>query len=436
MNKLGILITAYLSFSCFVYGQILKDLHPALLPDPMKIKEGVAVFVDFQHAQYHLNFDSKSKKATYKALIQFKSPYNGFPIFDVVRNPKMIKINGAVVTSRPVVTPSQETTIRILNKAITAGSYEMEIEGEFTEDFSIEKDGTFKAAFWYNDQEDRSFIEKYLPTNLEYDQYSIRIIINQIGFQSEHQIYTNGVLKKRHDVQKTIVTEIDFPNYFNSSSIFLHILDKANITEIKETYTSRKSAKIIPITIYSLMASNQILSEAMKSTINVLKQLENEVGPYPYDSLLVYLIPDEQGGLEYISAVVSEMKNLRHEIFHQYLSRGYMPANGNAGWIDEAITTWFDRNKPVKTILESSYNLANQATYTRFTDSKAYSHGVDFISYLHQYLISQKRGGLMRFMQFVARNKIHEVYTTELFIQEMEKFYHLPLDSMFKKYVY
>lgn len=424
-------IKNFLFLFCFI-NFAHAQIQQSLTPKPIKIKEGQAIFVDFKVAKYEISYDIAKKSTSYRASIRFTSDISGYPIFDVVKSPKSIFLNGISVSSRPLVTPNQETTLRILNKAVTAGIYEMILEGEISQDFTIEKNGDFQAALWFNDQQDRSFLEKYLPTNLEYDQYQAKFVISQSGVQSGHNVYTNGTVKINKDSQM----EIEFPEYFNSSSFYFHILPESMTTQVSAFYTSKKSNKRIPVTIYSLMATPVQLTQAMNQTIKVMGQLEAEVGPYPHEKLLVFLVPEDQGGIEYTGAVVSEVKNLRHEIFHQYLSKGYMPANGNAGWIDEAIATWFDHNKPSKAELNVSYNLANQAAYTRVTDNKAYTHGVDFISYLNMYLVKQNKGGLMPFLQFIAKNKIHQVYTTELFILEMEKFYNLQLAHLFKKYVY
>ena len=338
----------------------------------------------------------------------------------MVKNPKKILLNGFPVSARPVVTPDQETTVRVLNRSVIPGIYEMIIEGEIEHDVTFERNGSVSSGFWYNDQVDRSFLEKYLPTNLEYDQYKISIELTQLGMQRQQIIYTNGKITPT-DKPETIL--IDFPDYLNANSLYFHLLEESTTTEVSAKYTSPRTHKIIPVTIYGIMASQTDLTQAMNATLRILTQLEVEIGPYPYEKLLIHLVPEDLGGVEYVSAVVSEQKNLRHEIFHQYLSRGFMPANGNAGWIDEAVATWYDRNKPVNAEMKSNYNLANQNTYTRTTDNKSYTHGVEFIAYLHQYLLSQGKGtGFMGYLQFIAGNRINRLYTTQSFIQDMENF--------------
>lgn len=428
-----------LLFSLFLTGGLFAQNLPGqkkniFLPDPFKIKEGIATFVDFQQANYQIVYDITNKKVNYQAIIQFQSLYNGYPIFDVVKNPKKILLNGIPVSNRSVVTPDQETTVRVLNRSVVPGSYEMIIEGEILEDITFERSGAVTSGFWYNDQEDRSFLEKYLPTNLEFDQYKMNFTITQLGLKKQQIVYTNGIISPSNQVNSIT---IEFPDFYNSNSLFFHLLDEETTTQVTANFRSKRSNKVIPVTIYGIMANQMALTNAMNSTMQILNQLEREVGPYPHDRLLIHLVPDDMGGVEYAAAIVSEQKNLRHELFHQYLSKGFMPVNGNASWIDEAICTWFDKNKPKTNNMKGTYNLANQNTYTRTTDSKAYSHGVEFISYLDQYLINQGRPeGIMAYLRFIAGNRIKQRYSTQSFIFDMENFYQLPLDPIFKKYVY
>lgn len=403
------------------------------LPDPFSIKEGVAVFVDFQNATYKIGYDITSKKTYYQATINFTSTLTGYPIFDVVRNPTRVILNGVDVSSRSVVTPGQETTLRVVNKMIYPGEYNLYVEGEITENIEY-GEGFIRSGLWFDDHEDRSFLEKYLPTNLEFDQYAMKIqlYIKGQGPGYHHSIYSNGVITDSNQGY----LNIDYPSSFNCSAIYLHILPANEVNEVSYVYVSPVTRKEIPITIYGKNASNERLKNAMDLTLSNILQLERTWGMFPKEKLTVFLVPDGKGGVEHDGAVVSEIKNLKHEISHQYLSRGYRPVNGNAGWIDEAIITWFDKQMPQYTGMKNRYALAGQAYYTRKTDLKSYDHGVQFIGYLNYMLQSQGRGGLMRFLSYLAVNKTKERYSTETFIKEMEKYYQIPLEELFRKYVY
>lgn len=434
MNILNITCIFILTFSCALFAQPQALLQPKSLPESIKIKEGNAIFVDFQDAQYHLVYDFINQKVNYKATIRFYSSQSGYPIFDVIDNPKSIYLNQRTVLSRTISAPSKATTLRILEKSIRAGNHTMQIEGEITEDINFQKDGTLFANFLFNDQIDRSFLEKYLPTNLGYDQFSVKIFITQVGVRAPHVIYTNGKIQPLG--QGTI--SIDYPVHFNTSSIYLHILPEPIVGQVSGSFTSKRTNKIIPITIYGIKVNHQSLVTAMNNVMRIISQLEFEIGPFPQEKLIVFLTSEGERDIDYAgAAIISELKNLRQQLFLQYLSKGYMPSNGNARWIGKALALWYDKNKPSLINFDENYKLANQSIYSRKIHKKASTHGLDFISYLHEYLIKNgRRGGLMPFLQYIAGNKINQLYTTETFVFEMEKFYKIKLVQLFKEHLY
>ena len=77
-----------------------------------------------------------------------------------------------------------------------------------------------------------------------------------------------------------------------------------------------------------------------------MRELEQTYGPYPHEALLIYCTGNISGGMEYAGATMTSLEALGHEITHSWFARGVMPANGNAGWIDEAIARWRDRGYP------------------------------------------------------------------------------------------
>jgi hypothetical protein len=50
--------------------------------------------------------------------------------------------------------------------------------------------------------------------------------------------------------------------------------------------------------------------------------------------------------MEYCGATMTDPGALGHELTHSWFARGVMPANGNTGWIDEAVASWRDDGYP------------------------------------------------------------------------------------------
>ena len=102
---------------------------------------------------------------------------------------------------------------------------------------------------------------------------------------------------------------------------------------------------------------------------------------------------------------MTDMSALGHEMFHFYFARGVMPANGNAGWVDEALASWRDDGYQSLGTLSGSSNMSGRPYYTRTTDTAAYSFGERFMSYLDGKLKS--KGGLKPYMRtLVEREKL------------------------------
>ncbi len=99
---------------------------------------------------------------------------------------------------------------------------------------------------------------------------------------------------------------------------------------------------------------------------------------------------------------------LGHELTHSYFARGIMPANGNAGWIDEALASWRDNRYPRSTSISGTANMAGRPGYTRFTDYAAYSYGARFMAYLDGKFAAQ--GGLKTYLRKLVDEKAFTPY--------------------------
>ena len=84
------------------------------------------------------------------------------------------------------------------------------------------------------------------------------------------------------------------------------------------------------------------LERFMLSTKTILHDLESAFGPLPHGSVTVLARGTRPKAMEYAGAAATHIGALRHELDHSNFARSIMPANGNAGWIDEALATWGD----------------------------------------------------------------------------------------------
>lgn len=401
-------------------------------PKSFSTSAGKAVFVDFQTADYAINYNAEKKSSSVVATIKFNAPEAGLPIFDSVEAPTSIVLDGQTVTATETKTPSRETTVQVINKSVSSGSHEMIITVPLKTLVEFTPEG-IKSAFWTSDLSERNFLERYMPANLEYDQVKMTFNITFEGGKSRQKIYTNGVVKESKRNGKSMV-KITYPEYFNASSIFFHTVPAGSMDETSFTLKS-VDGRTIPVVIYkgkSMWGGGTSLSTLKDMTTEIFHELEGDYGAWPHPSLVIYNAG--MGGMEYHGATMTSTSALGHELFHSYFARGVMPANGNSGWIDEALASWRDEGYQTLSILSGSSMMSAHPYYTRTTDRAAYSFGERFMRLMDGKLAS--KGGLKPFMRYMVDKKIFKPIFVEEFIQEMEKFYGVSVEADFRKYTF
>lgn len=420
MNKL-ILASAFLSTSA------LANLH--LAPPDFNNEHGRAIFVDFKTANYDITYNTSALKTTVKTKIVFTAEKKGKPIFDLIPEPTSVKINGVEVDQHPITFPGDVSNLRQVDAVVEPGTHTLEIENRIKENTTYwPLLGRVSSAFWIRDLKSRMFLEQYVPSNFEYDQYQMTLDIHIKGPKKARQdFYTNGKLTQLSPTD----FRIEFPDYFTVSCPYFHTTPKNRMSRIDFTHKS-VSGRDIPITVYSKYKSRTKKFQA--EAIRVMTELEADYGPWAHPSLIAYGRRPGVGGMEHSGATATSFSALDHEMLHSYFAKGVMPANGNSGWIDEAIASWRDKGyqrKP-ETGFEGS-NLGAHSVYKRNTDRRAYGLGAAFMAYLDFKL--QNIGGLKAFLRGYFQTYKHQVVTTEHFKNNLEFFSGLDLDEDFNKYI-
>jgi hypothetical protein len=139
--------------------------------------------------------------------------------------------------------------------------------------------------------------------------------------------------------------------------------------------------------------------------------------------------------MEYAGATTTDLGSLRHELDHSYFARSITPANGDAGWIDEAIASWGDAGYPRSVAPPGGgANMGARSPYIRETHTSAYTLGRDFLKHLDHLL--RDVGGLKRFLATYAERKRHSSVTAVEFQRLVEGFLGSPLGELFDRHVY
>lgn len=421
MKNLVLYLVLSLSLSNTIAG-----LHQA--PPAFHIPGGKAVFVDFQSAHYKLDIGHIGGKTRAISTINFYMPEAGYPLFDSVNTPFLCNLNGKEVRQSIISSPDGVTKFRILKKQISQGMHTMVL-------YTPLKNGVWKgligvsAGFFIRDLKDRRFLEKYVPSNLEYDQYKMTFEVNVHKSPWGHRLFANGLVEKKGRNS----FKVEFPSYFTSSSVFFHLSPVQKYSVIQFNYRSIKGTPL-PITIYSLSNSKNL--KYKKKVLQVLAELESDYGAFPHPELIVYgtILP---GGMEYAGAIETSYASIGHELQHQYFAKGIMPANGNSGWIDEGIASWRDNGHQTHNAPNfNTANLGNLSLYTRNTHKKSYVLGRSFIAYLDYKLKENGHIGMKDFLRNYIQKRLFTAVTNFDFLQDLQNFSGINFKEDFNRYIF
>jgi hypothetical protein len=404
------------------------NLH--LSPPDFDSPNGRAVFVDFKTAEYNITYDLENEVAIVKSKITFEAKTTGKPLFDLVPYPDRVILDGQKVKQSLISFPGGLSKLRQVTTVVNPGIHTLEVENVIDTNVYFHPDfGTVSSAFWIRDLKDRLFMEQYIPSNFEYDQYQMTFNVKFSGVQKASQdFYTNGKITQTSPVS----WKIEFPEHYTASCPYYHLTPKGWMRRLDFTYPSI-SGREIPITVYSpwKRRTKRFKPEA----IRVMKELEADYGPWAHDSFVAYGTFIGTGGMEHAGATATSFGALDHEMLHSYFAKGIMPANGNAGWIDEAIASWRDKGyQRNPTPGFGGSNLGSGSIYQRNTDKRSYALGAAFMAYLDYRM--QDAGGLKAFLRGYFQTYKHQVITQEHFKNNLEFFSGLNLDEDFRTYIW
>lgn len=411
---------------CFTSLQSFSSIQQA--PPNFMVGNKKTVFVDFLRATYNITYDANRRKAYADTIIVFNMHEAGHPIFDSVTAPEKSWVDGKETQTKLIRTPDNASKVRLVQSFVKPGIHSLRIRTQV-------KNGTrfynkrVSSGFFIKDLKDRLFLEKYLPTNYEYDQYSMRMKIKIVGTRFAHNLFANG---KVTELAKNTI-EVEYPNFYTASSVYFHLVPKNRFWRLKFQYKSI-SGKSFPVTIYSNFRFRNW--RLKKRTLRVLKELEQDYGPWPHPALLIYGTK-LKGGMEYVGATATSYISLGHELQHSYFAKGILPANGNSGWMDEAIASWRDKgHKTLRSPDYKNWNLGNHSVYTRKTDKNSYKRGRSFIAYLDYKLKKAGLKGMKDFLRKYFHKRKFTTVTTEDFKKDLEKYSGLNLEEDFNQYIY
>lgn len=414
----------------FVVSIFFVPVYASFLNAPPSFphQNSKAIFVDFTHAEHDITYDFSKKSVVVESIIRFSAAEDGYPIFDLVANPSAVILDGSPVSSPLTNDPSYSTSLRVLSDLVIPGDHELIVKHSFATNVIFSEEGV-ASGFWFSDLNDRQYLELYLPSNLEFDQYPKKLNLNFVGFgKLTHTIKSNGKITKLSDER----FEIKFPDYYTSSSIYFHLFPKNTNFSSGMFYYTSIDGRSIPVDIYTSVTIQPFLD----LTPTLLAELENDYGPFPHDKIIIYGMSLAKGGMEYAGSTVTGLLSLGHELFHSYNARGILPANGNSGWMDEAMARWRDNGYLQNVAIpQISGRLAGRSLWTRQTDRNSYGEGSAFLANI-AYRMNDNGLSLKKFLRDYFKKYMYSTVTTTIFENELRNFSGIDFSSDFNRYIY
>ncbi len=441
---MGLRIKKIWAVLCFAFamGSIanaqedLKKAPPAFSIDGQK-----SVFIDILSSHSRLRIDFSKRVAFVETVIDFYQAEDGYALFDLVPSLLTYEIDGTFSPGNKVLEvsdPDKVTLFRRLPEPTAQGKHQLRI----THSLKASANLVFGASNvdFMNRMSDRNldgnvfgrgYMERYFPSNMEWDDYPFELRIEIEGLKTPHRVISNGRVTRVSDLAYVI----QFPEFFSSSSFFFHLLDPRfyNFETVKVVSEGHE----VPLTFYSRDAGE--VRSAAKLAPGYFAEIESNFGPYLFEKFVGHVTP-AGGGMEYGGATDSSVWALSHEMFHSWYARGVRPRSGNSGWIDEGLARWRDNGYPrakdeaLKGLHEK---LSGFSPYKRDTSIYAYDVGSVFFSKLDRLFAKHTSlDGLIPVLREFVQTYAYQSISTEMFQAFLQERISVDLQPYFDFYIY
>ncbi len=403
------------------------------------------VFVDFTRARYRLELDAGTGEVTAFSDITFLSDAEGHPAISISQRVISAFLNGESVELEDPKCRDKKGLFKILSKPVSPGIHELttisklDKKGPYGHPIRWRPDSAeLECIFDMSDREFESggYLEAFLPSNYNFDHFRMSLSVTVHNSGTPHSVYSNGAIRSPAAEH----WKIEFPSFFTSSCPWFHLGPSKEFHSLEDKFSS-SDGRTVPILVYTTTEWQDDgidLTLFMLSTKTILHDLESDFGPFPHGSVTVFA-RGTRPAMEYAGAAATHIDSLRHELDHSYFARSIMPADGDAGWIDEAIAKWGDSGyKPREEKPKDRVNMGGRSPYIRTTCRAAYGTGREFLAHLDHVLRERggPRRGLKSFLAEYARKKRHQTVTATEFQELLEDFHGASLQELFDAYVY
>ena len=233
----------------------MSDLTCA--PSPFTNPKGQRViFVDFLRASYRIEFDCKARKATAFSTITFEADTDGHPVILLNQPYISARLDGNTVKLNDEHSMDGKACFKILSKSIKPGIHVLTIVSKIKKKQGRDRKRPInwmtdvpatESIFHMSDLAPHGgFLERYLPSNYNFDHFAITFDVTVKNSKKLHRIFCNGTVthlsRSRWRVQ--------FPDYFTSSCPWFHLGPSEKFKSLTNMFISNDN-RSIPITVYT-----------------------------------------------------------------------------------------------------------------------------------------------------------------------------------------
>lgn len=393
-------------------------------PEDFRVRRQTATFVDFLKVEHEITVNPGGHFTTVKSTIELNQKNRGHILFDFRAGADTVYVDGARMKSNKLETPRGEIKLNMVDQETSPGAHTLVIHSALGFSFGGKRDIYFKMRDIYG-----WFLDRKLPTNLEYDQHQVVIKLKlNLKDAARYRPMTNALTSIWDAAQKTWT--LTFPEFFTSSSLYFHLIHTDKYNFLESSYKT-DSGRNIPIRIYG--PHDIKLEEYEVRAQQVMAEMEADYGEYAHPELLIYA-RGGRGGMEFAGATETSLGSLGHEIFHMYFGRGILPSDGNSGFIDEGLASWRDYGyqRSEKPNFSSS-RVAGRSQYEKGTHKHSYKKGRSFFAYVDFKLA--KSGGLKPFLRNYYKNYVYKTVTIDGFLKELNDWSESDFTEDFEQYL-
>lgn len=165
------------------------------------------------------------------------------------------------------------------------------------------------------------YLEMWLPANLIFDEFAVRLEIEDSGTAVPHIVVTNGY---------TTATGfngfiVEFPADFAAFSPML-LIAAADALERRASTMTLPGGVPLHLELAKQIAAPDDLATVDTDLRGYLTRAVQDVGPYLHGERFVAYLWQEGRSMEYDGATTSSTGALEHEAFHSWHGRGLKPA--------------------------------------------------------------------------------------------------------------